>query len=129
MRTVVYCILAMLAVAHCCVSQYTLHQFVDGVRSETLIPSMQAVGDLASNNATLNDRIERARLAVELISEENARLKASLKEGVEMLKDEIEENNKLNREIENLSWRISVLEQTIEMLKSPKEKTDEVSPP
>src|SRR4030042_1973317 len=117
MKTVVYSIVALLVVANCCVSHYTSYQFVDSIREDTLIPTVKAIGYLASSNTALNGRIERARQAVNTLAEENTRLKASLNEGVEMLKEEIEENNKLNQQIDNLNFHIKTLKETIKTLK------------
>ena len=124
MRPTVYAVAALVL---CCVCQYTMYQFVEEIRTNSLIPSMEAVSNLASNNAYLNDRIEWARKAVAVVNTENTQLKASLKEGIKMLQEEIEENNKLADENNNLRWQIDLLEQTIELLKEPEEEEMEVT--
>jgi len=62
-------------------------------------------------------------LTVEVVTAENTRLKASLNEGVEMLKDEIAENNRLNHEIEILQMQLNTLQSIVDRLS--KESTNE----
>jgi len=123
MKSAVYSILAALVVIHCTVAQYSMYLFTEEVRINSIVPMGDAVQNLASSNVILNQRIERARVTVEVVTAENTRLKASLNEGVEMLKDEIAENNRLNHEIEILQVKVNTLQNIVDRL--PKESTDE----
>ena len=111
-----YAIVATLVLCHCLVAQVMMFQFCEEMRGGQLSPMYTTVQNLASNNSALNDRIERARATVAVVSDENTRLKASLREGVDMLQAEIEENNSLNERLENMAWRIEMLQNTIDRL-------------
>lgn len=126
MRSVTYTVMALLVVAHCLVSQYFMFTFIEEVRQQGVVPMYSTVQNLASNNTCLNSRIECARRTVATVSDENTRLRASLNESVEMLKDEIDENNRLNQQIENLEWRVSSLQDTLKQL--TKGKYNELEP-
>lgn len=126
MRNFVYSVLAVLVLTHCIVTQVNMQAFCEELYQGHLMPMYTTVQNLASNNTSLNRRIEHARGVVEVVTEENTRLKVSLREGVEMLQEEIEENNKLNEQINNLNWRIRVLLQTIDQISPCKEADDVV---
>ena len=125
MKNLLPWLFGILVVAHCGLCQYTTFSIAEDLRAGHIVPMAAAVQDLASCNASLNDRIERARLTVNRVNEENTRLKGALQEGVDMLKDEIEENNRLNDKIEDLTWRNTILQNILDKLGTDEDETFE----
>lgn len=95
-------VLVSLVFGHASMTEYTTYQMGTTVRS------------LASSNADLNSRVERARKIVQGMRDANTQLKEAVDAGVGMLTKEIEENNRLNEKIEMLIWKVEIMEIALE---------------
>ncbi len=93
-----------LVVLYCLVSQVCVIKIAEELRTGHLLPMYNTVQDLAACNSAMNDRVGRARAAVTTLERENTQLKASLKESVEMLQEEIVYNDELSDELRLLRW-------------------------
>ena len=91
-------VLVALVFGHASMTEFSAYQMCSTVQS------------LASSNADLNARVERARNIVRALKDTNTQLKVSVSTGVTMLQEEIEENNKLNLQLDTLTWQVKLLE-------------------
>jgi len=113
-KKVLFSILVGAILVNAIVLQMVNFQFVQSVREDTFLPTISTVQELANVNASLTDRVTKARQHVEGLVEENKLLKNSLNESITMLKDEIEKNNGLEETIDSLNERVRDLELQLE---------------
>jgi len=118
LRVLAYGALLLVVLAHIVIGEYHRTINLEGLRYDNLRPMSQAVGDMAISNQILNERIERSREVVRAIKEENQRLKVSLDDNVYMLREQIEDNDRLMNERNFFTYRIQVLQQAIKTLET-----------
>lgn len=84
---------------------------------------MEAVRMLANENGILCERDAAMVKVVAEYEEENARLKASLKEAVTTMQSQQQELNALYEQVERLKYKVQVLEQALENVEVSPAKT------
>ena len=116
MRNFLLLAVAVLTIGYVICGGTVLLNTIQDAQVNNMAPMAATVEHLANTNQVLNDRVDRAREIVAELDEANTRLKESLRQSTEMLTDQINENNKLQDQLEQLQHSIMILELKIKKL-------------
>lgn len=116
MKKVVYGFIFVLVWANILAVQVALHQFVEDVHQNCILPAVETSRDLAYANKYMHALTNTAREVVASVQEENTKLKAALNESTRLLVEERKECNKLRDQAGRFRWKIQELESIIDKL-------------
>lgn len=105
--------IVVLIVVHFGLLEYRMNDYIVRAHRDNVAPLSKTVQNVSAMLVDATNVLDNTRQVVDGVVTSNYRLKASLKESVEMLQDQIEENNELHTKIDHLEWTVEVLQDAL----------------
>jgi hypothetical protein len=104
----------VLIVIHFGLLEYRMNDYIVKAHRDNVAPLSKTVRNVTAMLVNATDVLDDTRQVVDGVVISNRNLKASLKESVRMLQDQIEENNALHAKIEDLEWALEFLQDIVD---------------